>query len=118
MLEKVADKCIVRPWEELRFKRNRYGLGYVQDADNLFHFPNYSEPVCFVSVGFLNDDKTTEHIGKEQVQDIADDDVTGYSLKYLSQSKRVVAGRLIKALWMTIRATSNHQILSIVIGPT
>ena len=22
MLEKVADKCIIRPWEELRFKRN------------------------------------------------------------------------------------------------
>ena len=75
MSEKVADKCIVRPWEELQFKRNRYGLGYVQDADNLFHFPNYSEPVCFVSGGFLNDDKSIEHIGKEQVQDIVDDDV-------------------------------------------
>ena len=77
MSEKVADKCIVRPWEELQFKRNRYGLGYVQDADNLFHFPNYSEPVCFVSGGFLNDDKKTklEGIGKEHVQDIVDDDV-------------------------------------------
>jgi hypothetical protein len=77
MLEKVADKCIVRPWEELCFKRNRYGLGYENDANNLFHIPNYCEPVCFVSGGFLNDDKTTEleDIGKEQVQDIVDEDV-------------------------------------------
>ena len=77
MSEKVADKCIVRPWEELRFKRNRYGLGYENDANNLFHIPNYREPVCFVSGGFLNDDKMTEleDIGKEQVQDIVDDDV-------------------------------------------
>jgi hypothetical protein len=82
MSEKVADKCgkeirIVRPWEELRFKRNRYGLGYEKDGDNLFHIPNYCEPVCFVSGGFLNDDKKTEleDIGKEQVHDIVDDDV-------------------------------------------
>jgi hypothetical protein len=32
MSEKVADKCIVRPLEELRFKQNRYGLGYENDA--------------------------------------------------------------------------------------
>jgi hypothetical protein len=89
MSEKVADKCIVRPWEELRFKRNRYGLGYENDANNLFHFPNYSEPVCFVSGGFLNDDKTTElaDIGKEQVQDIVDDDVANRSDKEPIQCK-------------------------------
>ena len=45
MSGKVVDECgkeirIVRPWEELRFKRNRYGLGYEKDADNLFHIPN------------------------------------------------------------------------------
>jgi hypothetical protein len=33
MTEKVVDKCeeairIVRPWEELQLKHNRYGLGY------------------------------------------------------------------------------------------
>jgi hypothetical protein len=59
------------------FKRNRYGLGYEKDADNLFHIPNYKKPICFVSGGFLNDDKKTEleDIGKEQVHDIVDDDV-------------------------------------------
>jgi hypothetical protein len=74
MSEKVADKCgkkirIVQPWEELRFKQNRYGLRYENDVDNLFHIPNYCEPVGFVSGGFLNDDKKTtlEDIGKEHV---------------------------------------------------
>jgi hypothetical protein len=82
IIRKFIDKCgkeirIVRPWEELHFKQNRYGLGYEKDVDNLFHIPNYSEPIFFVSGGFLNDDKKTklEDIGKEQVQDIADDDV-------------------------------------------
>jgi hypothetical protein len=73
MSEKVVDKCIVRPWEELRFKRNRYGLGYENDANNLFHIPNYSEPIFFVSGGFLNDDQKIEL--EEQVQDIVDEDV-------------------------------------------
>jgi hypothetical protein len=83
MSEKVANKCgeeiiIVRPWEELRFKQNRYGLGYEKDVDNLFHIPNYSKPICFVSGGFFNDDKKTEFedIGKEQVHDIVDVDVS------------------------------------------
>jgi len=77
-----VDKCgkeirIVRPWEELLFKRNRYGLGYEKDANNLFYIPNYCEPVCFVSGGSVNDNKTTdlEDIGKEQVHDIVDDDL-------------------------------------------
>jgi hypothetical protein len=78
--EKVVDKCIVRQWEELRFKRNRYGLGYVKDVNNLFHIPNYCEPVCFVSGGFLNVDKKTMNDDKktnleEQAQDIVVDDV-------------------------------------------
>jgi histidinol phosphatase-like enzyme len=69
MSEKVADKCIVRPWKELQFKRNRYGLRYVKDANNLFHIPNYCEPICFVRGGFLNNDKKTklEDIHKEHV---------------------------------------------------
>jgi hypothetical protein len=42
-----------------------------------------------VSGGFLNDDKTTEFadIGKEQVQDIVDDDVANRSDKELIQCK-------------------------------
>ena len=82
MSGKVPDECgkeirIVRPWEELHFKRNRYGLGYEKDGGNLFHIPNYGKPICFASGGFLNDDKKTklEGIGKEHVQDIATDDV-------------------------------------------
>ena len=45
-------KTIVRPWEELQFKRNRHGLGYAND--NNFHIPYYSKLVMFVSAGFLD----------------------------------------------------------------
>jgi hypothetical protein len=57
--DKLKDDAtkIVRPWEELQLKRNRYGLGYEKDVDNLFHIPNYCTPITFVSGGFLDDDK-------------------------------------------------------------
>ena len=41
-----------------------------------------------MSGGFLNDDKTTEHIGKEQVQDIVDDDVVTYILDHDNKSDK------------------------------
>jgi hypothetical protein len=41
-----------------------------------------------------------------------------HSLKHLSRSQRVVAGRVMKALGMSTSATSNHQTLSIGTGPT
>jgi hypothetical protein len=46
-------KPIIRPWEELHFNRNRHGLGY--ENQNSFHIPNYSKPILFVSVGFLQE---------------------------------------------------------------
>lgn len=60
---------IVRPWEELQFKRNQNGLGY-ENANN-FHIPDYSKLVLFVSVGFLAGNLS----GLEAIEDInqADD---------------------------------------------
>ena len=70
---KVAAK-FVKPWEELLFKRNRYGLGY-EKCDHLFHIPDYRKPVSFVSGGFLDDANQKEDFvdnGKNQVHnDIA-----------------------------------------------
>jgi hypothetical protein len=45
----------VKPWEELLFNKNRHGLGY--DKGNKFCIPNYSKPIQFVSVGFLEEVK-------------------------------------------------------------
>jgi hypothetical protein len=61
IIEKVVDKCeeairIVRPWEELQIKQNRYGLGYNKVHDSLF-IPDYCKHVHFISGGFLNDDR-------------------------------------------------------------
>jgi hypothetical protein len=50
-------KPIIRPWEELHFNRNRHGLGY--ENQNSFHIPNYSKPILFVSVGFLQENSTS-----------------------------------------------------------
>jgi hypothetical protein len=50
-------KPIIKPWEELYFNRNRHGLGY--ENQNSFHIPNYSKPIFFVSVGFLQEKSTS-----------------------------------------------------------
>jgi hypothetical protein len=47
---------IIRPWEELHFNRNKHGLGY--ENQNSFHIPNYSKPILFVSIGFLQENST------------------------------------------------------------
>ena len=77
----VATK-FVRPWEELLFKRNKYGLGY-ENCDNLFHIPDYRKPVSFVSGGFLVDaNQKEEFADSNQVHnDIAVDNLNKGSFK-------------------------------------
>jgi hypothetical protein len=60
----------VRPWEELQFKWNKYGLGYEKDHDNLFRIPNYCKPITFVSGGFLVNADRKEELDNEHVQDV------------------------------------------------
>ena len=45
----------IRPWEDLQLKRNRYGLGYEKDDNNLFHIHDYCKLITFVSERFLDD---------------------------------------------------------------
>jgi hypothetical protein len=51
----IFPKRIVKPWEELKFNRNRHGLGYEKDIK--FYIPNYSKPIQFVGADFLADSK-------------------------------------------------------------
>jgi hypothetical protein len=52
-VENTLSKPIIRPWEEIIYNKNRTGLGY--DKEVTFHIPNYSKPIQFQSVGFLQD---------------------------------------------------------------
>ena len=45
---------IVRPWEELEFKQNWYGLGYEKDHGILFHNLDHYKPIKFMNGGFLD----------------------------------------------------------------
>jgi hypothetical protein len=69
---------VIRPWEELQFKRNKFGLGYEKNEFDFFHILDYSKPVTFVSTGFLCDDlqQHTMDDGKKEldVDDVEDDD--------------------------------------------
>lgn len=66
----------------MQLKRNRYGLGYEKDVDNLFHIPEYSKPITFVSGGFLDDvdrkikleDNDEEQVQDDTVEDDKNDD--------------------------------------------
>ena len=40
----LSSKPIIKPWEEIQSNRNRRGLGYVKDNDNL-HILDYSKPI-------------------------------------------------------------------------
>ena len=42
----------IEPWEEIQSNRNRCGLGYIKDDDNL-HILNYLKPIQFFSVELL-----------------------------------------------------------------
>jgi hypothetical protein len=44
---------IIRPWEEINYNKNRERLGY--DKEVTFNILNYSRPMQFQSVGFLQE---------------------------------------------------------------
>jgi len=50
-------KMIIIPWEELHYNRNQHGLGY--ENQNIFHILNYSKPILFASVVFLQEYSTS-----------------------------------------------------------
>jgi len=56
----ISSKPIIKPWEELQSNKNRRGLGYDKDEINL-HIPDYSKPIKFVSVGFLDQIQSISH---------------------------------------------------------
>jgi hypothetical protein len=56
-IQRDLSKRIIRPWEELHFNRNQHGLVY--ENQNSFHIPNYSKKILFVSVGFLQENSTS-----------------------------------------------------------
>ena len=72
---KNQDK-IIRPWEELEIKRNKFGLGYDKTNVEFFNIPDYSKPVKFVSDGFLVDDlqRHTIHNKLDEVPKLDDHD--------------------------------------------
>jgi len=49
----VLPKPIIRPWEEIVPNKLKTGLGY--DKKVLFFIRDYSKPIQFQSVGFLNE---------------------------------------------------------------
>jgi hypothetical protein len=53
-VQNTLSKPIIRPWEEIIYNKNRTGLGY--DKEVTFHIPDYSRPIKFQSVGFLQED--------------------------------------------------------------
>jgi hypothetical protein len=46
-------KPIIRPWEEIIYNKNRARLGY--DKEVTFHILDYSKPIEFQSLGFLQE---------------------------------------------------------------
>jgi hypothetical protein len=52
--QNTLSKPIIRPWEEIIYNKNRTGLGY--DKEVTFHILDYSRPIKFQSVGFLQED--------------------------------------------------------------
>lgn len=50
-------KPIIKPWEEICDNKHKIGLGY--DKEVTFHIPDYSRPIHFQSVGFLQGDSTS-----------------------------------------------------------
>jgi hypothetical protein len=56
-VQNTISKPIIRPWEEIKYNKNRIGLGY--DKEVTFHIPNYSKPIKFQSDGFLQEVSTS-----------------------------------------------------------
>jgi len=44
----VVTKNFIRPWEEIRYNKQRIGLGYNEDIlDVSFHIPDFAKPIQF-----------------------------------------------------------------------
>jgi hypothetical protein len=56
-VQNTLSNPIIRPWEEIIYNKNRTGLGY--DKEVTFHIPDYSKPIQFHSVGFLQEISTS-----------------------------------------------------------
>ena len=52
-VQNTLSKPIIRPWEEIIYKKNITRLGY--DKEVTFHIPDYSRPIKFQSAGFLQE---------------------------------------------------------------
>ena len=59
-IELASSKPIIKSWEEVQSNKNRRGLGYDKDENN-FHIPDYSKPINFISVGFIDQIQSTSH---------------------------------------------------------
>ena len=53
-VENTFSKSIIRPWEEINYNKNITRLGY--DKEVTYHTPDYSKPIQFQSLGFLQED--------------------------------------------------------------
>ena len=56
-VKNTLSKPIIRHWEEIIYNKNRIGLGY--DKEVTFHIPDYSRPIKFQSVGFMQEVSTS-----------------------------------------------------------
>jgi len=52
-IQPTLPKPIIRPWEELVHNKHKIGLEYERKVS--FHIPDYSKPIQFQSVGFLQE---------------------------------------------------------------
>ena len=48
----LSSKPLIKPWEQIQSNKSRRSLGYVKDDTELY-IPDYSKPIKFFSVGFL-----------------------------------------------------------------
>ena len=60
---------VIRTWEELQFNKNKFGLRYDKIQFDFFYILDYSKPMKFVSVGFLDDD-LHRHIIKNRLDEL------------------------------------------------
>jgi hypothetical protein len=79
----IFPKKLVRPWEELKIKWKKDGLGYEKHDFDFIHIPNYLKHIQFVSNCFFIDNlvvTSTNHEiynkSKDDVDDV-DDEIFG-----------------------------------------
>jgi hypothetical protein len=52
-VQNTLSNPIIKPWEEIIYNKNRIGIGY--DKEVTFHILDYSRPIKFQNVGFLQE---------------------------------------------------------------